>query len=160
MKEHWKAQNGNRSVIANRFTQKIATIFKDFSRTTYMYQECIFPDCTKRTFPVHSNRILRLELFAPPTSLHFSVHLSQVDTAVVTSWIEQKTLDVNHLLLLWAMIHILSWTTVMWRLIKQIKFEINRDYDLFDSRFFASTFRFWFDFWIPFPGCPQWVIIL
>ena len=30
----------------------------------------------KCTFPVQSNRTLRLELFAPPTSLHFAVHLS------------------------------------------------------------------------------------
>ena len=30
----------------------------------------------------------------------------------------------------------------------------------FVSRFFASTFRFWFDFCTTFPGCPQWVIIL
>ena len=30
----------------------------------------------KCTFPAHSNRTSRLELFAPPTSLHFWIHLS------------------------------------------------------------------------------------
>ena len=30
----------------------------------------------KCTFPVYSNKTLRLELFASPTSLHFSVYLS------------------------------------------------------------------------------------
>ena len=52
----------------------------NFSRTTFnfqgpLYQECDFTDCTQKTiFTVHFNRTLRLELFAPPTSLNFSVH--------------------------------------------------------------------------------------
>ena len=29
--------------------------------------------------PVHSNKTLRLELFGPPTSLHFLVQLPQTD---------------------------------------------------------------------------------
>ena len=53
-------------------------LFKDhikFSRTTY--QEYNNPQRVyKCTFPVYSNKPLRLELFASPTSLHFSVHLS------------------------------------------------------------------------------------
>ena len=56
--------------------------FKDhirFSRTTY--QECniispIVQKCIFSTLPVHSHRVLRLELFPPPTSLYFSVRLS------------------------------------------------------------------------------------
>ena len=59
-------------------------VFKDFSRTTFDFQGLpnrklislivqIFP------FPVLSKRTLRLELFAPPSSLHFSVHLSKID---------------------------------------------------------------------------------
>ena len=58
-------------------------VSKDFSKTTFYFQGLpnrklislivqIFP------FPVISNRTLRLELFAPPTSLHFSVHLSKI----------------------------------------------------------------------------------
>ena len=34
----------------------------------------------KRTFPVYSNKTLRIELFASPTSLQFSVHLSLIDS--------------------------------------------------------------------------------
>ena len=56
--------------------------FKDhirFSRTTY--QECniispIVQKCIFSTLPVNSHRVLSLELFPPPTSLYFSVHLS------------------------------------------------------------------------------------
>ena len=67
------------------FIQKIATIFqglfKDFSRTTLDFQgqptrNIILQIVHKCTFPVCSNKALRLELFASPTSLHFSVHLS------------------------------------------------------------------------------------
>ena len=58
----------------NHFLRTFKLLFKDhirFSRTTY--QEYNFTE--KCTFPVHSNNTLRLELFASPTSLHFSVHL-------------------------------------------------------------------------------------
>ena len=67
------------------FKQKIATIFqglsKDFSRATKDFQgpptrNIISQIVHKCTFPVYSNKALRLELFASPTSLHFSVHLS------------------------------------------------------------------------------------
>lgn len=59
-------------------------LFKDFSRTTFNFQgpstksviSPIVQKCIFSTFPVHSNRILRLELFAPPTSLYFSARLS------------------------------------------------------------------------------------
>ena len=56
-------------------------VFKDFSRTTLDFQgpptrNIISQIVQKCTFPVYSNKALRLELFASPTSLHFSVHLS------------------------------------------------------------------------------------
>ena len=52
-----------------------------FSRTTLDFQGKLTRDTIsqiiqKCTFPVHSNKTLRLEQFASPTSLHFSVHLS------------------------------------------------------------------------------------
>ena len=68
-----------------RVHTKIATIFqglfKDFSRVTLDFQgpptrNIISQIVHKCTFPVYSNKALRLELFASPTSLHFSVHLS------------------------------------------------------------------------------------
>ena len=55
-------------------------LFKDhiiFLRTTY---EDNSQTVQKGTFPVYSNRTLGLELFASPTSLHFSVHLSKIDS--------------------------------------------------------------------------------
>ena len=67
------------------FIQNNATIFrglfKDFSRTTLDFQgpptrNIILQIVQKCTFPVYSKRTLRLELFASPTSLHFSIHLS------------------------------------------------------------------------------------
>ena len=67
------------------FIQKIAVIFqglfKDFSRTTLDFQgqptrNIISQIVQKCIFPVYSNKTLRLKLFASPTSLHFSVHLS------------------------------------------------------------------------------------
>ena len=65
-----------------RFIQKILLqpVFKDFSRTTLDFQgpptrNIISQIVQKCTFPVYSNKALRLELFASPTSLHFSVHL-------------------------------------------------------------------------------------
>ena len=53
--------------------KKLQPFFKDFSRTTRNIISQIVQKCT---FPVYSNKTLRLELFASPTSLHFSVHLS------------------------------------------------------------------------------------
>ena len=67
------------------FIQKIATIFhgllKDFSRAILDFQgpptrNIISQTVHKCTFPVYSNKALRLELCSSPTSLHFSVHLS------------------------------------------------------------------------------------
>ena len=54
----------------NHFSRTFQGLFKDhirFSRTTY--KENNFTSCTKMHIP-------SLELFASPTSLHFSVHLS------------------------------------------------------------------------------------
>ena len=61
--------------------EKLQPFFKDFSRTTLDFQgpptrNMISQIVQKCTFPVYSNKALRLELFASPTSLHFSVHLS------------------------------------------------------------------------------------
>ena len=55
--------------------------FKDFSRTTLDFQGPTTGKITsqivqKCTLPAYSNKALRLELFASPTPLHFSVHLS------------------------------------------------------------------------------------
>ena len=52
----------------------------DFLTTTFDFQgpsnwKLISQIVQKFTFPVHSNKTLRLVLFAAPTSLHFSVHL-------------------------------------------------------------------------------------
>ena len=61
------------------FIQKIATtfqgLFNDFSRTTLDFQgpptrDTISQIVQKCTFPVYSNKTLRLELFASPASLH------------------------------------------------------------------------------------------
>ena len=67
------------------FVQKIATIFpglfKDFSRTKLNFQgpptrNVISQMVYKSTFPVQASRFLiRLQVFAPSPSLHFSVHL-------------------------------------------------------------------------------------
>ena len=61
--------------------KKLQPFFKDFSRTTLDFQgpptrKIISQVVQKCTFPVYSNKTLRLELFASPTSLHFSVHWS------------------------------------------------------------------------------------
>ena len=63
---------------SNHFSRTFQGLFKDHIRffqgqptrniISQIVQKCIFP--------VYSNRTLRLELFASPTSLHFSVHLS------------------------------------------------------------------------------------
>ena len=53
--------------------KKLQPFFKDFSRTTRNIISQIVQKCT---FPAYSNKTLRLELFASPTSLHFSVHWS------------------------------------------------------------------------------------
>ena len=67
------------------FIQKIATIFPglftDFSRTKLNFQGpptriVISQMVYKYTFQVQADRFLRLQVFALPPSLHFSVHLS------------------------------------------------------------------------------------
>ena len=63
------------------FIQKIATILKDSSKTTFNFQgppsrNVISQIVQKCKFPVHSNGTLRPELFAPSHSLPYSVHLS------------------------------------------------------------------------------------
>ena len=60
--------------------QKIATIFrgpnKIFKDHLLARNYTISQIVQKCTFQVYSNKALRLELFASPASLHFSVHLS------------------------------------------------------------------------------------
>ena len=56
------------------FIQKIATILKDFSRTTFDFQgppsrNVISQIVQNSKFPVHADRTLRPELFASPHSL-------------------------------------------------------------------------------------------
>ena len=65
--------------------KKLQPLFKGFSRTTLDFQgpstrNIISQIVQKRTFPVYSNKTLRIELFASPTSLQFSVHLSLIDS--------------------------------------------------------------------------------
>ena len=57
------------------FIQKIATIFQGRFKDHLLGMQFhrLYKKCT---FPVYSNKALRLELFASPTSLHFSVHFS------------------------------------------------------------------------------------
>ena len=69
------------TLFESGFIQKITTTFKDFSRTTFDFQgtptrNVISQIVQKCTLPVHSNRTIRPEVFAPLTSLHFSYHLS------------------------------------------------------------------------------------
>ena len=68
------------------FIQKIATIFQGLYKNLIPFSRKPTRSVSDRfvlkcTFPLHGNRTLRLELFAPPVSLHFP----------------------------WAMIYILSW---------------------------------------------------
>ena len=63
------------------FIKKLQPFFKDFSRTTLDFQgpptrDMISQIVQKCTFPVYSNKALRLELFASPTSLHVLVYWS------------------------------------------------------------------------------------
>ena len=65
--------------------KKLKPFFKDFSRTTLDFQgpptrNIISQIVQKCTLSVYSNQALRLELFASPTSRHFSLHLSQIDS--------------------------------------------------------------------------------
>ena len=60
--------------------KKIATIFegffKDHIRFPRTTRNVISQIVQKCTFPAYSNKTLKVELFASPTSLHFSVHWS------------------------------------------------------------------------------------
>ena len=63
----------------NGSDKKLQLFFKDFSRATLDFQgpptrNIISQNAHKCTFPVYSNKALRLELFASPNSLQFSVH--------------------------------------------------------------------------------------
>ena len=78
------------------FTRKIATIFKDLSRTTFNFEgpttrNVISHIAKKCTFSVHSNKTIKLELFPSPPSPYFSVHLSQFN-----SWFLYKTKNTLH----------------------------------------------------------------
>ena len=61
--------------------KKLQPLFKDFSRTKLNFQgpptrNVISQMVYKCTFPVQANRFLRLRVFVPSPSLHFSVHWS------------------------------------------------------------------------------------
>ena len=75
-KDHDQTRNSPES----GFIQKIATIFqglfKDHIRFPRTTRNIISQIVQKCTFPAYSNKTLRLEPFASPTSLHFSVHWS------------------------------------------------------------------------------------
>ena len=74
MKEHEKfgrayaSKLDARAATTTGFIQKKCNRFSRISQGSQTVQKC--------TLPVYSNKALRLELFASPTSLHFSVHLS------------------------------------------------------------------------------------
>ena len=75
-----QGRQGNPSTHTG-FIHKIEPFSKDFSRTTLDFQgpptrNIILQIVQKCTFPVYSNKTLRLEQFPSPASLHFSVHLS------------------------------------------------------------------------------------
>ena len=60
--------------------KKLQPFFQDFSRTKLNFQgpptrNVISHMVYKYTFPVQANRFLRLQVFSPSPSLHFSVHL-------------------------------------------------------------------------------------
>ena len=74
-------------------------IFTDFSRITFNFQwppprNVISQIAQECTVSVQSNRTLRLELFAPPTSLSFQFTCLKL---IVNYCIKQKALYVNHL---------------------------------------------------------------
>ena len=60
------------------FIQKITTIFEGFFKDHLHVPGIIIISqiAQKYTLAIHSSRTLRFELFAPTTSLNFSVHLS------------------------------------------------------------------------------------
>ena len=63
--------------------KKLKPLLKVSSRTTFDFQgpstmDLISQIVQKCTFPVHSKSTLRLKLFAPSTSLYFSVHWSEI----------------------------------------------------------------------------------
>ena len=68
----WSAQGLNQCQGSYK---KLQPFFKDFSRTTLDFpgpptRNIILQIVQNCTFPVYSNKTLRLELFASPTSLH------------------------------------------------------------------------------------------
>ena len=72
---------GNKFIGTQGSYKELQPLFKDLSSTSFDFQgppnrNVISHIVQKCTFPIHSNRTYRLELFAPPTSLHFSVLLS------------------------------------------------------------------------------------
>ena len=78
--------------------KKLKPFFKDFSSITFDFQgppRNIFSQIVQKcTFPVYSYKALRLELFASPTSLHFSGHLLKL---TVNYCIKHWALWVNNL---------------------------------------------------------------
>ena len=73
-KDHIKADL-NETIFAYDYRKRLACAMPlDFQGPPT--RNIISQIAQKCTFPFYSNKTLRLELFASPTSLHFSVHLS------------------------------------------------------------------------------------
>ena len=70
-----------RVAISQGSYKNLEPFFKDFLRSTLDFQgpptrDTISQIVQKCTFPVYSNKTLRIELFASPSSPHFSVQWS------------------------------------------------------------------------------------
>ena len=82
-----------------RSYKKLQPFVQDFSRTSFDFQGQPTRNVSHRfvhkimSIPSPSLQTLRLELFATPVSLHFSVHLSKL---IVNSRIKHKTHYANH----------------------------------------------------------------
>ena len=79
--------------------KKLKTLLKVFSRTAFDFQgpsttDLISQIVQKCTFPVHSNRTLRLKLFAPSTSLYIFQFTEIIDSNILHK--KKKMLYVNH----------------------------------------------------------------
>ena len=87
-----------------RVHTKIATIFKDFSRTTFNFQGPPARKVIHRLFKNANSQSTLTELSALNSLLHHLLYIFQFTclTLIINSCIRQKTLYVNHLyVLLW-----------------------------------------------------------
>ena len=110
---NWASRNEAQTIQNQNSCKKIAVIFKDFSRTTLDFQGLPTRNVNHRfvhkcTFPVQANRTSGLICL-----LHQFLYIFQFTylKSIANSCIKHKTLYVNHLKHLWAIIYALSWTT-------------------------------------------------